>query len=540
MFFGGGQHGAFKAVAGAFRLLQGATNSKRRLPPHLGFVILGAVLLLVVRGDGTSCADDSFTWCLSKRTVEALPFIVIVGGCAWLISLSQSERPDEFGRTRMAKKDARAAALALVNRDLDIRQESTKKETSIGLPIGGTHYQVMERRPEPPAPPPSQNNGPLRVPTFAQLREVEPFKPGVFVPGVSNAGLVRLPLEKAGPGTVTGKQGTHKTGLLVLAVAEWVDAGGRVIVIDPEAGHPQSLVNRIGPLADERILRYPMGTDKQSCKQIMKMAYLELDEVIDKNLPTEPTLMVMDEANATATLGDKETREAFRELVKLMTWKARKREWSLIMAIQRPTEKDTGNDGLLQPFGWAMSGQIEHRVADRALRSQGKVVPEDIGMLPMDGTFYLADPLVGQIVKVHIPMVSMADLHAIAEKRLARETVAAVAVLNGRTPEALVTTAPQPVVEGGQLRQLVEDVDTEPGETPQEPLAKLRRLHMEEKWSNKDVIIECFGEETEKGGRSRRDALRSIAKATVGCTCGDPMHERYEAYKRSLAEKEHG
>lgn len=522
LFFGGSsQPGVFRALTGTFRFLQGAANSKRRLPPVGPVLLLGVLLLLVRSGDGSS---DSLVWDLSKRAVEAVPLILVVGGCAWAISASQRVRPDVQGMVPIPKKDSDRAALALVT------QAQKAQEVAVApgeYPSTLTHLQIMERRPEPLAPPPTNGHGPVRIPPLAKVLEVEADNPKIYVPGITPVGgLVQIDYEKAGPFTVCGVQGTFKTELLVQAVLHFLWRGGRrVALFDPDAGHPQSLTNRLGPLADERILGYPMGYDEASCRRVMQMLYAEAYEACDQNLPMLPLFAAMDEANFVATLTHKDTKEAFCNLTSLMSLKLRKRIVTMGMAIQNPTEKKTGNDGILQTFGWAMSGRVEPRVRGRALRQANEQVPEDIGMLPLDGTFYVFNPMVGAIEKMHIPMSTRVDLLAVHERCLAREEVTGIRTLNGYTPEALVTTAPQAVLTAERLA-LVEDVDRVPSDPPGVPCEKLRALHSEGK-GNREIIRECWGEKV-KGGNKYGECLRMLAMATKNCGCEAELHDYYD------------
>lgn len=514
-------------LRGLGRLLQaGSPGSARRSTRGLGFLAVFGVLLFVSLADGSG--GGGLTWRFSKKMVQAVPGILVVGGCLAWHDRSKRVRPDANGMVLVPKADADANGMVLLKQYI----QSLAQPDDQLIPRSATHVQIMERRPEPPAPPQVNAGGPLRIPPLLRLLEIESEKPQIYVPGVSAQGPIVLDYEKSGPFTVTGLQGTFKTELLVQACMHALWRGMRVVLIDPDAGHPQSLTNRLGPLADERILGYPMGTDEASCRMVMQMLYAEAHEAADQNLPIPPTFVAMDEANATATLTSKETKEAFVKLTKLMVLKLRKRIVTMGMAIQNPTEKNTGNDGLLQTFGFAMSGRVEPRMRGRAMRQANEAVPEEIGMLPLDGTFFIFNPMAGEIVKMHIPFSTPADLHAVYEKCMARLQVSATRVLNGHTPEALVTTAPQQIVQAnGSLLELVEDVDIEPGETPQKPLAKMKDLH-EKGLTPKEIIVECYGGYGKRWvanpGREYSKKRKLIVEATKGCTCGDAMHKETE------------
>lgn len=488
----------------------------------VGPILLGAVLLLIVNAGGGSKGGLSLggvAWQFSVTMVKSAPGLAILGGAMWLFNRGRLIMPNDLGMVPLDKKDAKAVAVTLVTEAQAIQKQGVTNDGQ--WPASVTHLSINESR-APTGPPPAPPK-PIIVPSFAQLREANSFKPEEFYIGESSEGPRTIVWKRDGSGVVASKMGGGKSTLMVSAAVQMLEAGGRVILLDIHAGNPDSLFNRMGGgqdkdtlalipggIADEKVLGAPLGTDERSVRELMEWQYAELRTAIDQKLPTQPTLILLDEGNAVA--GRPELRKAFGKLAHIMTEESRKFDYGLFIAVQRATEQDTGKDGIMARTGWSIVGRLKYLDVPRALGVDSTLCPKDTEMLPA-GAFYMVDRQSGQVIRVQVPMVTGMDLAAVRANRLGLEQVSGVQVLNGHTSEELVTTQPL---------ALVEDVDWRPGDPDKIPVARYRELHSQG-LSNRAVLEECWGEGV--GGRKYTRELKNLREATASCTCGSDLHK---------------
>lgn len=76
---------------------------------------------------------------------------------------------------------------------------------------------------------------------------------------------------------VVGDQGFGKTVIATLLAAYTIKAGGRLLIIDPEMGDPQSLTNRLGPLARPEFLLAPVANTPEKTQAVLKQAKAEIE-----------------------------------------------------------------------------------------------------------------------------------------------------------------------------------------------------------------------------------------------------------------------
>jgi hypothetical protein len=483
-----------------------------------------AVLDDARRPDPLRAAGDT-AFALSKIAIKGLIFVACLLGI-WRAIQGPRRIPVDPITGVVDSLDTKTADAAGL-RTVTTRQEVTINQSLRKLPEGATHIQEQYA---PPVPPPPLPPRPIVAPVLAELREAKVFRPELVYLGESAQGPVTRTWKRDGSGFIAALQGGGKSNLMALAAIQMLEAGGIVIVFDAHSHKPESLVNYLGPLADERVLGAPIYGDYQSVREGLRYHTADLHRIIEAGGTARPRLYLVDEGNGTAK--DSRTQQPFVEFMGLIAQQSRGFDCSGLVAVQSPLVREMGGEkvgsAIRDCLGWSVCGRIPPRMAGFALRLTGSDVkaPSDTGVLD-PGEMYVLDGE-GQPLRVKVPHVKPADLQAVAAARLAQEHVSGVQVLNGHgpaltghTPEALVTTQPQAVLTAERL-QLVEDVDLREGD-PGYPRAEYRRLHMEEKLGNRRVLEACWGEGI--GGRKYSRELANLREATKDCTCNSDLHK---------------
>jgi hypothetical protein len=98
---------------------------------------------------------------------------------------------------------------------------------------------------------------------------------------------------------VVGDQGQGKSSLAVLVAAYTIQAGGRLLVIDPEMGDEQSLTSRLGPLAQRELLLHDIANTPEKAATLLDIADAEM-----KNPSPYPVALLVDELSMIARNAD--------------------------------------------------------------------------------------------------------------------------------------------------------------------------------------------------------------------------------------------
>lgn len=498
-------------------------SGPRRLPPYLGFVLLGLTLLMFVmcgksgETSGGPVQDDAPTEENTRRVsaVRAAPSfldranafvdgtggllanaageaskIVIYGAFAFILppgarlGLRWIKNRAEFVRVNALDGDAyarweEAAALAA---------ETVAAGNQIGLnksrhPTPNlTHSQEVERVgprnpiPEPPLPP-------LSAPSYEELSEQQMFKPDQLLVGVSREGPVYRSPRKHGSMYITALSGYGKSNEMAFLACQTIDQNGIVDLIDPHSVKEESLYNYLGPLANEQVLGRPMGTDAASCKARLREIKAELYEIIDRGREPCPRLILADEGNALATHDDRELRMLFLDVMQLCAQQMRAFNVSAVVAIQHPTVQDLGgktHGGAIRDcFGYSLCGKVPYKMAPIALRIAAANAPKDTEGLEA-GEFYTVEG--SRPIFLKTPLVTKADFVEVARRRLARERVTGVRMQESSYAPLSPAEAPEALTDGEAVeiapttprRALVEDVDDQPGDSWEDKVIRFK------------------------------------------------------------------
>lgn len=98
---------------------------------------------------------------------------------------------------------------------------------------------------------------------------------------------------------IVGDQGQGKSSLAVLVAAYTIQAGGRLLVIDPEMGDEQSLTARLGPLANNALMLHEIANTPEKAASLLDIADAEM-----KNPSPYPVALLVDELSMIARHAD--------------------------------------------------------------------------------------------------------------------------------------------------------------------------------------------------------------------------------------------
>ena len=245
-----------------------------------------------------------------------------------------------------------------------------------------------------------------QVPTFQEA--IKSSSKDSLVLGYDETGKPRIGsldyLYSCGGG---GDTGTGKTSTAVYLAAQSVAHGAELVIVDPHAGHEQSLANKISPLSSAYLC--DVATTQNEMSDTISFTQSLFDNRKSGNAHCDNYIILMcDEWLALMRGGLK---KEFQRLAECITQEGRK--YKMIAVFMSQTwNKNTSGD-----MRDTLASHYIHRTRTALARQQTglttKELPSDIMKLK-NGQFYLLD-VFGEMEKLTAPMVTEKDLQELAE-----------------------------------------------------------------------------------------------------------------------------
>ncbi len=350
-------------------------------------LIAGAALAVAILIGGI------FAWVAITMAIELRIFIgaLMAGAVAWLWA----------GVVVYLRKHD----MALLKADKMIQY----KQAEVQIAPNATSYTYSPRIETTSAPPnqlqlPELVSAPPNVPTFGQLLDqglIGPGKQLILGYRADTAEAITGDWEKLYSAGVGGMTGSGKSWVIAFLAGQSAAAGARIILIDPHAGDPESLSNRLAGLAPSFMC--DVASTPTDIENALKLASTKLENRRAGKGGNWPILLICDEWTSMlrGKLGD------------LLT----------------ATALDYGEQGrkygcfaILGAQAWQVeaAGAVRDRLASHyILRTRGDQfryqtglrsgsAPDDTLTLPPGQAYFLSTR--GELVKVIIPQMTHADL----------------------------------------------------------------------------------------------------------------------------------
>ena len=244
----------------------------------------------------------------------------------------------------------------------------------------------------------------VSIPTFAQLLDqglIGPNRPLILGYAADSGEAISGDWNKLYSCGVGGMTGSGKSWVIAFLAGQSAAAGARIILIDPHAGDPESLSNRLAGLSPSYMC--DVASDGHSIENALKLASSKLDNRRAGRGGNWPILLIADEWTSMlrGKLGDLLTATA-------LDYAEQGRKY--------------GCFGLLGAQAWQVdaAGTVRDRLASHyILRTRGDqfryqtglrsgTAPEDTLTLPPGQAYLLSTR--GELTKVQIPQMTHADI----------------------------------------------------------------------------------------------------------------------------------
>lgn len=206
--------------------------------------------------------------------------------------------------------------------------------------------------------------------------------------------------------SVGGLSGSGKTSTTVFLLAQAVQLGAKLIIIDRHAGNPESLATKLSPLASSFVTS-PASNDADilaACDFIQDSFKRR-----QQGQPHYPLIVVADEF--LALMRNDQLATAMQEIGEVLSQEARKYAIYGCFVSQKWTTSKVGD------MSHTLTSHIVHRTRPELARYQtglkGDELPNDLMMLDK-GSYYLLNNQ-GDLLKLRAPYVSGDDLKTLGE-----------------------------------------------------------------------------------------------------------------------------
>lgn len=204
-----------------------------------------------------------------------------------------------------------------------------------------------------------------------------------------------------------GGTGSGKTSTAVYLAAQSVAHGAELIIIDPHAGHSESLANKIAPLSSAYLC--DVASEPKEMLDTISFTQSIFDARKSGNMNCDNYIILMCDEWLALMRGS--LKDDFQRLAECITQEGRKYK---IIAVFMSHMWNKNKSGDMRD---TLASHVIHRTRTELARHQtglsARELPSDIMRLK-NGQFYLLD-IFGDIQKLQAPRVTMDDLEQLAQ-----------------------------------------------------------------------------------------------------------------------------